>query len=76
MPQVLVRNIGEPLLGRLKARARRHGRSLQVELKAILEAASESDLLEARLMADRIRRVLKGRRASDSGALQDEDRQR
>jgi plasmid stability protein len=76
VPQVLVRSLEYPILERLKARARRHGRSLQAELKAILEAASEGDLLDARLVADRVRRALKGRRGSDSGALQDEDRRR
>jgi hypothetical protein len=63
-------------LERLKARARRHGRSLQAELKEILEAASEADLLDARLVADRIRRSLRGRRTTDSGKSQAEDRRR
>jgi antitoxin FitA len=74
--QVLVRNLDQPILERLKARARRHGRSLQAELKEILEAASEADLLDARLVADRIRRSLRGRRTTDSGASQAEDRRR
>ena len=76
MPQVLVRSLELPILNRLKARARRHGRSLQAELKAILEAASEGDLLDARLVADRVRRALDGTRGSDSGAMQEEDRRR
>lgn len=76
MPQVLVRSLDQPTLERLKARARRHGRSLQAELKAILEAASEADLLDARLVADRVRRSLRGRPHSDSGASQAEDRRR
>ena len=76
MSQVLVRNLDEPILERLKARARRNGRSLQAELKAILEAASEADLLDARLVADRIRRYFRGRRTTDSGESQAEDRRR
>jgi plasmid stability protein len=76
MPHVLVRNLDLPILERLKARARRHGRSLQAELKAILDAAAEADVLDARLVADRIRRSLRGRRTSDSGDLQAEDRRR
>lgn len=76
MSQVLVRRLEQPILERLKARARRHGRSLQAELKAILEAASQADLLDARLVADRIRRALRGRRTTDSGASQAEDRRR
>jgi len=76
MAQVLVRSLEQPILERLKARARRHGRSLQAELKAILEAASEGDLLDARRVADRIRRALKGRPHFDSGTMQEEDRRR
>ena len=76
MAQVLVRSLEPPILERLKSRARRHGRSLQAELKAILEAASEGDLLDARLVADRIRRTLKGRRHFDSAAMQEADRRR
>jgi antitoxin FitA len=74
--QVLVRDLDQPILERLKARARRHGRSLQAELKEILEAASEADLLDARLVADRIRRSLRGRGTTDSGDSQAEDRRR
>lgn len=76
MSQVLVRSLEPAILERLKARARRHGRSLQAELKAILETAAEGDLFDARLVADRIRRSLSGRAASDSGASQAEDRKR
>jgi plasmid stability protein len=74
--QVLVRDLDQPILERLKARARRHGRSLQAELKEILEAAAEADLLDARLVADRIRRSLRGRGTTDSGESQAEDRRR
>lgn len=76
MSQVLVRDLDQPILERLKARARRHGRSLQAELKEILETAAEADLLDARLVADRIRRSLRGRRTTDSGESQAEDRRR
>ena len=76
MAQVLVRSLDEPTLERLKARAKRNGRSLQAELKAILDAASGADLLSARIVADRIRGALRGRRTSDSANDQDEDRRR
>ncbi len=76
MPQVLVRNLDRSLVTRLKARARRHGRSLQAELKAILEEASGDDMLQARRLADRIRRTFSGRPQTDSGKLQAEDRRR
>jgi hypothetical protein len=74
--QVLVRNLDSRVLERLKARARRNGRSLQAELKEILEAASQVDLIDARLVADRIRHSLRARRTTDSGASQAGDRRR
>ncbi len=37
MPQLLVRNLDEDTIKRLKALAKRHGRSLQGQVKAILE---------------------------------------
>jgi predicted HicB family RNase H-like nuclease len=40
MPQLLVRDLDPETVERLKLRARRHGRSLQGEVEAILEAAA------------------------------------
>lgn len=39
MPQILVRDLDAEVIEQLKERARRHGRSLQKEAKAILEQA-------------------------------------
>ncbi len=53
MPQVLVRDLDAAVVERLKQRARRHGRSLQKEAKAILEAAAITMTMdEARQVAD------------------------
>ena len=41
MAQVLVRNLRPEAVNRLKRKAKRHNRSLQEELKTILEAAAE-----------------------------------
>ena len=76
MAQVLVRNLTEKSLARLKHRARDHGRSLQSELRQILEQAASSDMLEASRLARRIRRELAGREHSDSAELVAEDRGR
>jgi antitoxin FitA len=76
MAQVLVRDLKTEVVTRLKARARRHGRSLQTELKEILETASRHGALDARVLADRIRRQLAGRAHSDSAELLAEDRAR
>ena len=74
MAQVLIRDLDPKLVDRLKDRAREHGRSLEAELRSILETAAEMDLGEARALAARIRRRLSGRAYSDSAALISEDR--
>lgn len=76
MAQVLVRDLEKRVLDRLKVRARHHGRSLQAELKLILEQAAAADMVEARALARKIRRKLIGRRHSDSAELVSEDRRR
>ena len=76
MAQVLVRDLKAEVVARLKARAKRHGRSLQAELKEILGNASRQKAVEARALADRIRGQLAGRAHSDSVDLLAEDRVR
>jgi hypothetical protein len=76
VPQVLVRDLKAQVVARLKARARKRGRSLQAELKEILEHASRQGAIDARSLADRIRRRLAGRAHSDSVELLAEDRSR
>ena len=75
MAQILVRNVGKAVVERLKSRARRGGRSLESEVREILEEATQVDMETARKLADRIRAGL-GRRFSDSTALVREDRDR
>ena len=77
MPDVLVRDVDEKVLARLKEKAKAHGRSLGVELKFILEqAAKQLDMITARELADRMSRRLEGRHHSDSAELLREDRDR
>jgi plasmid stability protein len=77
MARVLVRDLDPAVVERLKAKAQDHGRSLQKELKAILEeAASRPSWAEAREGAERVRQMLGGRRFSDSTDLVREDRDR
>jgi plasmid stability protein len=75
MPNVLIRNLDDKILKRLKKRAARDGRSLQAELKAILERAAMADVIDARGLAARIREQL-GEQQSDSTELIAEDRRR
>ena len=75
MAQVLIRNLDERVVTRLKKRAARNERSLQAELQAIVERAAETDPIDARALAAKIRGML-GRQFSDSTELIAEDRRR
>jgi plasmid stability protein len=76
MSQLLVRDLDPAVVERLKQRARRHGRSLQREAKAILEAAAELSMDGARRLAAQWQRHLEGAIAGDSAELIREDRDR
>jgi plasmid stability protein len=79
MADVLVRNLDDAVLKRLKTHARREGRSLQAEVSRILTRAAETPQVDpetARKMLDRFRRRFHGRRFSDSAAILREDRDR
>ena len=79
MAQILVRNLDEALVERLKRRAKVDGRSLQSEVRIILEQAVAAPVVEmktARSLVERLRRKLKGRAFPDSGKLIREDRNR
>jgi antitoxin FitA len=77
MGQVLVRGLDDSVIERLRQRAESHNRSLEAELREILEQVSRQvDVVAARDLADRIRRKLEGRPHSDSAELIREDRDR
>lgn len=75
MAQLLVRDLDPKLIGRLRKKAKDNRRSLQGEVKVILEqAADQLTMAELRDAATRIRKRLKGRRFCDSSDLICEDR--
>ena len=79
MSEVLVRNLDESVVERLKARARGNGRSLQAELKLILEQAAQParpSRAAYRVLAERVRASLKEQTQTDSAVLLAEDRAR
>lgn len=76
MGQILVRNVADEVIERLKARAVRHGRSLEAELRTVLEQAAAADRSKFIETADRIRKELEGRWDGDSTKLIREDRDR
>jgi hypothetical protein len=73
---ILVRDLDQTTIERLKERARLNGRTLQQELKALLECAAAATLTmrETRRLSERWRRRLGGRSFSDGTRLIREDR--
>lgn len=78
MAQLLVRDIDLKTVERLKKRARDNGRSLQSEVRQILNQAANATLTmsEFRALADRIRKQLSNRKHRDSTLLVARDRAR
>jgi antitoxin FitA len=74
MAQILVRNIDEAAVERLKARARTNDRSLEAEARHTLEQSAKIDFDLARRKALEIRERLKGKSFPDVAELIREDR--
>ena len=76
MAQVLIRDLGDEVIGKLKLRAKVNRRSLQAELKLICEAAAH---VPSQLNADEVRKLRQlfaNRHFSDSSELIRADRER
>jgi len=80
MAQILVRNLDEAVVAKLKERAQRNGRSLQAEVRMILEQAAgdggKVDTATARRMSEEFHRRFAGRKFPDTVELIREDRDR
>lgn len=76
MAQLLVRDLDIETINRLKARAKRYGRSLQGEVKVILIDAMTLSMAEARAASAQWQKRLAGRVRGDSAVLIREDRTR
>lgn len=76
MPDVLVRNVDEAVLLKLKQRAKANGHSLQSELIRVFRSLVEDETLSDEETATKIKESLRGREFSDSAALLREDRGR
>jgi plasmid stability protein len=74
--RLLVKKVDPEVVTPLKARAREGGRSLQAEIKLILERTASTDMATARSLATRLRRKLRGRHHTDSVRLLARDRMR
>ena len=76
MAQVVIRNIYDAAMRRLKSRGARKGVSLECELRTILTEAVHADRAGFAEQVAAFRRKLAGRRHSDSTALVRKDRDR
>jgi plasmid stability protein len=75
MGDILIRGLDERTVRRLKAQAKRNGRSLQSEVRLLLKQAAGASVAEA-LQGARHWREKLGRAFDDSAALVREDRER
>ena len=77
MPNVLVRDVEDSVLDRLKLRAKRQNRSLQAEMKIILQdAAARREPLSELQLIRKIRSLNTRVNKTDSADLLREDRDR
>ena len=76
MANLLVRDVDEQVLSRLKKAANAHGRSLQGEIHDLLRRASIRDLAETRRLSQRWIKRLSTSSHSDSTQLIRKDRER
>jgi plasmid stability protein len=76
MAQILVRGLPDDVMERLKARAQFHGRSVEGEVRTILESASGFSMEQAREVAAKWQAHFAGRKFTDSCDLLAEDRGR
>ncbi len=76
MSQLLIRNLEEETIELLKNQAKLHNRSLQGEVKQILEENVKMSMNDARIKARKIRASFGKKLFSDSANLIREDRNR
>jgi plasmid stability protein len=75
MAQVLIRNVDDAVVENLKARAKRHGVSLEAELRDILQReAMPRSMEEIRSILEELDRRTKGRKLADGVKLLRKDR--
>jgi plasmid stability protein len=79
MADILVRNLSDETVEELKRQAEDNGRSLQAEVRMLLESAVQRpkmSMADFRKLAEKLRQEVAGREHTDSGILQAEDRAR
>lgn len=76
MAQIIVRNLDDSVVERLRSRAKSNGRSLEAEVRLILEQSAKAEMAIARSMAIDMRQRLRGRKFPEVAELIREDRER
>jgi len=76
MPNILIRDVSQKTVDQLKARAKQHNRSLQGEVKHLVEETVKTTGEVALLRARKIRASFGRKTFSDSVELLREDRSR
>lgn len=76
MAQVLIRDVAPEIIDKLKEQAHRNHRSLEAELRLIVEAAADRANLSRSTEVDRVRALFHGRAFDDSAVLLRADRDR
>jgi plasmid stability protein len=76
MAQVLIRNIPDAVIDAHRARARAHGRSLEQELRSLIESAAPYTPAERLIVAERFQSLTPPGVRSDPAKLIREDRDR
>ena len=76
MPDILIRDLDPNTIERLKVRAKQHGRSLQSELKTLVQRAAHAGGHEVAALLDGWEKRFAGRKFSSSAGLVREDRRR
>jgi plasmid stability protein len=76
MARILIRDLDDKTVKRLKDRARRHCRSLEGEARLILTQAAGISFEDAQKLAKQWHKKLAGRKLPDSTDLIREDRRR
>jgi len=76
MPNILIRDVSQKTVSRLKEKAKQHNRSLQGEVKQIIEDNVKMSMKDALQHARKIRASFGEKTFSDSAELLREDRER
>ncbi len=76
MPDILIRDLDEQIVKRLKSRAKAHGRSLQAEVHQLLKQGAGHGPEEVAAVFDKWKQRFAGRKFSSSAAIIRQDRRR